>query len=543
MSVKLENIIYLILLIPAFILGGLLHVVLYGVDFCDCICQIYYASLAIIWGIAIDKRVTHKQIKNLLFGIIALAILMQTLQICKYKLLGDNPAALRYAWYGYYISILFAPAFLFRMSLLIGNETSKKIAEKLTVGVYAGSALLTMLVLTNDLHRFVFRFNSGIEAGESDYSHGIGYYLICVWVALLIISSLIIIVKKCRVSDSKMMAWLPAVPVAIGCVCETLTMLGVLKYNGISFWQMGEIYFMCIFGFVEAGFVVGLIPANVGYDRLLDLTNKPIVISDSEGNVVYKSVHYSELLEKSENYLMFTDTIKGGTVSWGVDMSEVYRLISQIEEATEQIESRNEYLHTQNDMKAERSKLDARNEIYDNMAKLVGSQIDRINTLLNKDKDTFDENLREIAVLNAYIKRRSNMELLRGKEDVLDLKELYIAISESCEYIKLCGAKAFAAPVSEEKLSGSVVILIYEFFEKIVEKSLKSIKSLLVSFLEDENGFGIRFLVNSDVLWSEEDLLTKDISNLEAGVTVFSEESDTVILLSFSKEVWNDCIR
>lgn len=41
MSVKHENIICIILLVPAFLLGGFLHVALYGVDFFDGICQIY----------------------------------------------------------------------------------------------------------------------------------------------------------------------------------------------------------------------------------------------------------------------------------------------------------------------------------------------------------------------------------------------------------------------------------------------------------------------------------------------------------------------
>lgn len=54
--------------------------------------------------------------------------------------------------------IFLIPAFILGVLLHV-----EKIAEKLTVGVYAGSALLTMLVLTKDLHRFAFRFNSGIE--------------------------------------------------------------------------------------------------------------------------------------------------------------------------------------------------------------------------------------------------------------------------------------------------------------------------------------------------------------------------------------------
>ena len=61
MSNRLEYTIYIILLIPAFLLGGFLHVALYGVSFFECICQIYYATLTLIWGVTIEKRITHKR--------------------------------------------------------------------------------------------------------------------------------------------------------------------------------------------------------------------------------------------------------------------------------------------------------------------------------------------------------------------------------------------------------------------------------------------------------------------------------------------------
>ena len=533
MSIKHENTICIYLLIPAFLLGGFLHVALYGVDFCDCICQIYYSVLALIWGITIEMRINNKRIRNLLFDMVGLAVLMFTFQICKYKLLGNNLNALRYVWYCYYVPIILAPCCMFRIALLVGNETKGRIARILNISTYCGALLLIMLVMTNDLHQFIFKFHNGVINGVNDYSHGIGFYLIYAWVVLLYAVSLIVITRKCRVMDSKMMAWLPVVPTIISVVCEILTIMGKLKYNGITIWQLGEIYFMSMIGFLEAGFVVGLIPTNFGYERLLDLTNKPIVIADSEGNIVYKSVQYKELANNPNNYSMSTDRIKGGTISWGVDMSSIFRLNHEIEETTLQIESRNEYLHTQNDMKEEQSKIDARNNLYDNMAKIMSPQIDRINKLLNEDGSSFDNNLREIAVLNAYIKRRSNMELLYDNDNVLSLKELHTALSESCDYIKLCGVKALVAPTQDTLISGELIIACYDFFEGIVEKSLSKLQFLMITISYDKERLAIRFLLNADCCWSDSELLSDKIKELGGSVTVSCQDEDTSILLTF----------
>ena len=427
---------------------------------------------------------------------IGLTILMFTLQMCKYKFFSDNSAALRYTWYGYYVPVVFAPCLMYRIALLIGNNENAHLARKLSAYSYAGSSLLTLMIMSNDMHQFVFKFANGIEKGDNDYSYGIGFYLIYAWVAVLCIISLVTLVRKCRVMDSKAMAWLPVFVTILGGTCEVLNIFGLLKFGGINIWQMGELFFFSLSGFVEACFVVGLIPTNFGYERLMDLTDKPIVIADSEGAIVYKSSRYYEL-PGNNDYLMFTDTIKGGTVSWGVDMSAIYALNRQIEETTEQIESRNEYLHSQNDMKAEQSKINARNDLYDNMAGIMSPQIKEINRILEEGAELSDQNLRKIAVLNAYIKRRSNMELLRGDKDILPLKELFIALNESCEYIKLLGTEALVMPMEDVEISGKVVISVYDFFQKTVERFWESLNSLMVTVSCGEGVLKARLLVNT----------------------------------------------
>lgn len=531
MSYKSINTRYITIFIGAFLIGGLLHIALWGIDFFDCISQMYYSAMAIVWGVTIIKRVSERRIRNRLLATTGLMLMMFMFQISSYKLLGEDLNPLRYSWYGYYIPVILAPFFMYQIAILVG--VSEDAHPKFNHIISTIAVILTLAVMTNDIHRFVFDFPKGLEQGYYDHSYGIGFYLIYAWVAALFIWSLVIIVNKCRVMATQKLVWLPFTLALTGGIAEILHMFGILEINGKSIWQMGEIFFFWVFGFEESCITIGLIPANTGYRRLLDFTDKAIVIADGEGNIEYRSRKALDIFKDPENVLTFTEEIRGGTVSWAVDMSKIYSLNRQIEEATEQIESRNEYLYTQNDLKTEQSKLDARNNLYDNIANILNPQINEIAELLNTSKDAdFDDRLRHIAVLNAYIKRRSNMELLRADKDILSLTELYTAIAESCEYIKLCKIETMVSPVPDTMFPADIIILVYDFFENVVESHLERLESVFVTLSVLDSNLRLRLLLNGSKIAIDESWRQEEMEQFDGKISLSSEDTDTLITLS-----------
>lgn len=530
MSYKSINTRYIAIFIGAFLIGGLLHIALWGIDFFDCISQMYYSAMAIVWGVTIIKRVSERRIRYRLLATIALMLMMFMFQICSYKLLGEDLNPLRYSWYGYYIPVILAPFFMYQIAMLVGVSEDASPGFNHIISIIA--VILSLLVMTNDFHRFVFDFPEGIEQGYYEHNLGIGFYLIYAWVAILFVWSLVIVVRKCRVMATQKQVWLPFALALIGGIAEILHMFGMPEINGKSIWQMGEIFFFWVFGFEESCIAIGLIPANTGYRRLLDFTDKAIIIADSEGTIEYRSRKAIDILNDTENVLTFSEEIRGGTVSWAVDMSKIYSLNKQIEEATEQIESRNEYLHYQNDLKTEQSKLDARNSLYDNIANILNPQIKEITKLLENSEDAdFNDRLRHIAVLNAYIKRRSNMELLRADKNMLSLNELYTAIMESCEYIKLCGVVTMVSPGPDRLLSAEIVVFVYEFFEDFVENHLEKLKSIFVTLSIKDSMLSLRLLVNGDGISIDENWHKEELVKFDGAISLSSENADTLIKL------------
>ena len=530
MSYKSINTRYIVIFFVAFLLGGLLHIALWGIDFFDCISQMYYSAMAIAWGVTILKRVSERRIRNCLLIIIGLMLMMFMLQICTYKLFGEELNLLRYSWYGYYIPVILASFFMYRIANLVGvSEVSNNVGNRI---INAIAVVLSLMVMTNDIHKLVFSFPEGIEQGYYVHKVGIVFYLIYVWVAVLIIWSLVTVVNKCRVMATQKQVWFPFVLALIGAIAEILHMFGIPEIDGKSVWQMGEIFFFWIFGFEESCIAIGLIPANTGYKRILDYTDRAIVITDREGNINYRSRKALDILKDTENVLTYTEEISGGKVSWAVDMSKVYSLNRQIEETTEQIESRNDYLHTQNDLKAERSKLDARNNLYDNITNILNPQINEIKELLKTSEDDgFDDRLGRIAVLNAYIKRRSNMELLREDKDILSITELYTAIAESCEYIKLCKVETMVSPCTDMTFPADIIILVYDFFENVMEKNLERLESIFVTPSISDNDLSLRLLLNGSEISIDKNWRNNELERYDGRISISQEDNDTRITL------------
>ena len=103
----------------AFLLGGVLHVLLYGVDFAWCIMQLYYGALTIVWAITVRTRITDHRLRSLMLGIVACMLLYYILQISRYELLWNNITAKRYLWYAYYIPTMALPLLAFFITCFV----------------------------------------------------------------------------------------------------------------------------------------------------------------------------------------------------------------------------------------------------------------------------------------------------------------------------------------------------------------------------------------------------------------------------------------
>ena len=141
----------------------------------------------------------QSQVRDYLIAISVLMVLWLSFRTIKYTI--DNPVVEHFLWYLYYLAMLFIPLFALFVAASLGKPDDFRLPGGMML-MYIPTALLFLLVITNDLHQLVFIFPSGVFS-DSDYSYNAGYYDILAWEAFCAVGSLCIIFSKCRIPYSK----------------------------------------------------------------------------------------------------------------------------------------------------------------------------------------------------------------------------------------------------------------------------------------------------------------------------------------------------
>ncbi|MDO5155838.1 MAG: histidine kinase N-terminal 7TM domain-containing protein [Eubacteriales bacterium] len=528
LSKKEKNSIWYLAVI--FLFGGILHVLLRNVDFTDCFSQVFYGCVVLFWSVTIRERIINYKVRHILYAIIFFMEMYFVLQICKYRLFFNN----RTVWAYYYIPMLIIPILLLDLSLSINRKEREKLDKRLILAAIPG-ALLVLMIITNNLHMWFLKIDSAKDEIRISNA-GVFYYLYWMYVVIMFVAVTVILFRKCRISISKKRVGILAFTYVMCVGSFLLHAIGItLKINGVKLWNIGELFAFCMICILEVCIKIGLIPANSNYKKFFYRTDIPAVIKDSKDEVVYTSAKATKFTVPSEDEYIQTQPISGGSVSYMVNLATVNALNREIEDVTEQITVRNNYLKTQNSLKEERASVDARNRVYDRIAEIVSSQTAKINEILDDKETEYASRFKKIAVYNAYIKRRSNMELLSESEKTFSVSEIVTAIAESAEYIKLNDIEVMFSPFATGTVSADIAILTYEFFEEIAEIVLEEVKMMSVILTNKEDILSLRVVINSVKLQFIEKWKEKEVKSCGGKISITKDEEDTIIALSFEK--------
>ncbi|MBQ6513453.1 MAG: hypothetical protein IJI09_01905 [Clostridia bacterium] len=522
------------LIASAFLLCGVLHVALYGVFFTDSIAQLFCGAAVLVWALSVQRRVTDRRLRRTLLWAAAFLLLYSILQYVNYSLSGGAPDFSRYLWYAYYIPMIAVPLCCFFTALSVywpEEEPLPRICVFLTVL----AALMALGFLTNDLHFSAFSFPSGVLDGNGEERHSWLYVLYCIWFGLLMLAALVIISRKSRRSVGRTLQALPAAPVLAMSLLLLLGLMGIRpRVNGIDIWKDGQIFTFGVLGFLESCIGIGLIPANRDYEHLFSLAELPAVILDEREQPVYRTANARYPFPENADTRVQAHAIPGGSIRWTTDVGPLRMMNESLTEAIQQIEARNAYLAEENRTRQERAELETRSRLYDRVSHIVRPQLDSIEARARAAEGTedFQAQLPRIAVLCAYVKRRSNMELMAA--DLLPLEELAAAIRESLENIRLGGADTALQAAGHGEYPARMITAAYEHFEDIAEASMDSLSGLLVTIRADGDRLTLRMLLQADAIEYAAKPHPED-AGFTRQLTVSTDNRDTLVTLTLAK--------
>lgn len=464
---------------------------------------VIYIVIFGMWGVSVRKRIVNRNIRNLLTAIAILMIFWINVRTVKYS--AESYAVIRYAWYLYYIPQLFIPTLFFIVSFMKGRKEEEKIlGRRVFYPVLAVSGALTALVITNDLHQLVFKFD-GKPYTEHNYSHQAVFYLVWGWMVLLALLSTASIVKKCRITEKKKFVLLPLIAISAAFLYAVLTAAG----NPVIKLIAGDmtVSFCVVYMFImESCLRSGLIQINSGYEELFEASTIRAQILDEDYNTCLSSknaVSYPrEVLKETvwgpvvlDDGIRLSDfKIEGGHFLWQEDTTELFGVMRELDEAKKELEARNAVLAEAYNTERNLRRLEEQNRLYDSIQEKTKKQINILSELIKdyREAETAAERtaiLKRMIVMGVYIKRRNNLMFINEQSDVIPSRELELCFEETVGDLELAGIHTGCYSDIGKEIPAKVAAAIYDCYENICEEVYGSVNSMLIRIYREEENF------------------------------------------------------
>ena len=456
-----------------------------------------FIALFAAWGASLYNRIIQTRIRCYMSAIALLMIFWFIIRTLKYYFISAElyPGIVRHLWYMYYLAMLYIPLLAVYVAMSIGETEDSHLPMKAAL-LYIPTLFLFLLVITNDLHEFVFIFpeNAAVRT-DNDYSYGVGYYIVNAWMLFCALSMLYVMSKKRRIAESKKLIFIPCIPI-----------IALLLY--LIFYSSGAPWLRFILGDVTAVICLmyaatlelciqfGFIQANTNYMELFCASTAGAQITDKDYHVLLSSVAAKkvdrETLAKTKNQSVMLQggvrlsgaPIKKGHVVWTEDISPLLKVLEELQEAKENLEDSNKILEEEQALKKREAHIMEQDRLYNIIQHDTAHQICLMDTMIKQaetaDGDEKRKLLQKMLVIGAYLKRRSNLVFLADKSSMLDANELVLTIGESMDNLEVLGISCgFLTELTEPALAYQIIAM-YDFFENVMERTLDRICSITV---------------------------------------------------------------
>lgn len=442
-----------------------------------------YILIYTVWAISFSKRIIHRQTRNCLTAIAIFMIFWMVVRSCRYVTPKEWVFAKHFLWYLYYVPMLLIPAISVCLALYMRKPEGYKIPKVTACSLFFPSVLLILLILSNDMHQLAFRFLGERPWIEDTYQYGVVYYLTAGWMTVCFLTTLFLILLKCRIPKTKKFIWFPfavfgmAVFYAIG-YCLRIPLWKVL------FGDMTAAFCLLNAAIFESCIQSGLIPSNNGYEQLFMASTIAAQITDENHKICYAAKEWG-----SEDGMRVSEApIKGGYVRWQEDISELLETLKALEEAKEELKDTN--LIEEENLKTRKkiAQLEVKNHLYDMVQVQTAHQIQVLSKLVQQCSETEEESekrllFHKITVIGAYLKRRSNLIFITAQNSTIPVKELELCLEETMRYLRAYGVLCSWRTEGEKEIAGEAAMQIFDFYESVLERTMGGI-AVLYCFLD-----------------------------------------------------------
>lgn len=395
---------------------------------------ITYVLLFLIIGILSAYfyfRITTEDLRNYIFFVFSLLCFWIIVRMSR-LLLSNREIVHRYAWYLYYVAMIYIPMLFVWISFSVEERLEERKFSVYRKISFIYSTILLVFVLTNDLHNLVFKFHTG----NDDYSFNYVMIVILLNYVVSIFISFGVLIKKAISMPKRRQLIIPSIFVLS--LLVYIIIFNVYLNNKIAV-ELTKTVTLIIVLLTVFSMRFGLIPINRMHIPIFQKSRISLEIRDKTEKTLIKS----DAGKDFEVFLMKRKPIQGGFAVWYEDLTFLNKLLSKEEELNEKLEENVEILKRRYEVEKQLEALSKKEQLQKTVEVAIQEDLEQldkeIKLLENLDKEERKFRLTVLALDLVRLKYISNLLIISLTNNVIEVEDMLIYLNSLSKIVNNIG--------------------------------------------------------------------------------------------------------
>lgn len=495
-----------------------------------------FAILFTMWTIRLYYKLYDKKTRRYILFIGILIVFWMLIRIIKGVTL--DIIIERICWYLYYLPLIFIPTLFYVCS----KSLLSKMNKKKKIFIYLISSILLILVLTNDFHELVFKFNNGIYF-HNDYNHYIGYYLIFIWIFYLFGGGMIkLAINRLKIKKD-LKVFLPLVVLLLGLI---YTYLYILDVPYIRETNMSIVNSVLICLGIELAFYLGLIPNNKKYIQKFFNSNLDMSIISLDGNTKYTTCAFKVvpnfILDDIKNNKVkqtyqkkhIVYDIKKNKDSYVIlrkDLTNIFKLKEEMLKQQKELLKQQESMKLEEKTKRELYEIKIRKDTINRVEKKLEEKRLEAKKILMKD-DIKREDLEKVKRIIIYSKKKSMLIISEMNNEIYNEESIKILLNELIVGMSSLNIEGLVVVKNKMNIKGRIMSYLYDIVYELIENSKNN--AVMIYVFSNNNMVNLKAVIGTNK--KIKDKLKLD-SNIKVKEKIYDTDTELIFTIKDSDKL------
>lgn len=495
-----------------------------------------FAILFTMWTIRLYYKLYDKKTRRYILFIGILIVFWMLIRIIRGVTLDINIE--RICWYLYYLPLIFIPTLFYVCS----ESLLSKMNKTRKIFIYLISSILLILVLTNDFHELVFKFNNGIYF-HNDYNHYIGYYLIFIWIFYLFCGGMIkLAINRLKIKKD-LKVFLPLVVLLLGLI---YTYLYILDVPYIRETNMSIVNSVLICLGIELAFYLDLIPNNKKYIQKFFNSNLDMAIISLDGNTKYTTCAFKVvpnfILDDIKNNKVkqtyqkkhIVYDIKKNKDSYVIlkkDLTNILKLKEEMVKQQKELLKQQESMKLEEKTKRELYEIKIRKDTINRVEKKLEEKRLEAKNILMKD-DIKREDLEKVKRIIIYSKKKSMLIISEMNNEIYNEESIKILLNELIVGMSSLNIEGLVVVKNKMNIKGRIMSYLYDIVYELIENSKNN--AVMIYVFSDNNMVNLKAVIGTNK--KIKDKLKLD-SNIKVKEKIYDTDTELIFTIKDSDKL------